>query len=228
MLQYPSAWLQNASLGETIACELRLRIINGTIKTGETISENWVASEFGTSRSPVREALKTLSSEGLIRLERMGAVVVGLDVTDVEELYDVRFLIESFAQQRLAQSDVTGLLGCLQRIVDKMELAMKHNDAVEFSYQDLSFHETIITAANHNRILHLWKSIRPIVMTVMLLTTDEIFSKGEQKLHSVIDKHYTIMKGLESRKRDVIEQVVREYFADSRKTLHSSIPGRTS
>lgn len=72
MLQYPSAWLQNASLGETIACELRLRIINGTIKTGETISENWVASEFGTSRSPVREALKTLSSEGLIRLERMG------------------------------------------------------------------------------------------------------------------------------------------------------------
>lgn len=154
--------------------------------------------------------------------------MVGLDVTDVEELYDVRFLIESFAQQRLTQSDVTGLLGCLQRIVDKMELAMKHNDAVEFSYQDLSFHETIITAANHNRILHLWKSIRPIVMTVMLLTTDEIFSKGEQKLHSVIDKHYTIMKGLESRKRDVIEQVVREYFADSRKTLHSSIPGRTS
>lgn len=180
MLQYPSAWLQNASLGETIACELRLRIINGTIKTGETISENWVASEFGTSRSPVREALKTLSSEGLIRLERMGAVVVGLDVTDVEELYDVRFLIESFAQQRLAQSDVTGLLGCLQRIVDKMELAMKHNDAVEFSYQDLSFHETIITAANHNRILHLWKSIRPIVMTVMLLTTDEIFRKANK------------------------------------------------
>lgn len=225
MLQYPSVWLNNTSLGETIACELRLRIINGTIKTGEVISENWVASEFGTSRSPVREALKTLSNEGLIRLERMGAVVIGLDIADVEELYDVRFLIESFVQQRLAQTDVTELLGSLQRIVDKMELAMKHNDAVEFSYQDLSFHETIITAAEHNRILHLWKSIRPIVMTVMLITTDEIFSKGEQKLHAVIEKHYRIMKGLESQDKKVVELVVREYFADSRKTLHTSIPG---
>lgn len=226
MLQYPSAWLQNASLGETIACELRLRIINGTIKNGEIISENWVASEFGTSRSPVREALKTLSSEGLIRLERMGAVVIGLNITDVEELYDVRFLIESFVQQRLTQTDVEGLLGNLQRIVDKMELAMRHNDAVEFSYQDLSFHEAIIMAVDHNRILHLWKSIRPIVMTVMLITTEEVFSKGEEKLHTVIDKHRTIMKGLESRNRDVVKQVVQDYFADSRKTLHSSISGQ--
>jgi len=223
MLQYPSAWLQNASLGETIACELRLRIINGTIKNGVIISENWVASEFGTSRSPVREALKTLSSEGLIRLERMGAVVIGLNITDVEELYDVRFLIESFVQQRLTQTDVEGLLGNLQRIVDKMELAMRHNDAVEFSYQDLSFHEAIIMAVDHNRILHMWKSIRPIVMTVMLITTEEVFSKGEKKLHTVIDKHRTIMKGLESRNRDVVKQVVQDYFADSRKTLHSSI-----
>ncbi|MBE9915415.1 MULTISPECIES: GntR family transcriptional regulator [Paenibacillus] len=227
-MQYPSAWLQNASLGETIACELRLRIINGTIKTGEIISENWVASEFGTSRSPVREALKTLSNEGLIRLERMGAVVLGLNLTDVEELYDVRYLIESFVQQRLAETEVAGLLANLQRIVDKMELAVKHNDAVEFSYQDLSFHEAIITAAEHNRILHLWKSIRPIVMTVMLITTEEIFSKGETKLHTVIDKHYTIMKGLKSRKKDVVEQVVRDYFADSRKTLHNSIPEQSS
>ncbi|MWV46998.1 FCD domain-containing protein [Paenibacillus sp. HJL G12] len=224
-MQYPSAWLQNASLGETIACELRLRIINGTIKTGEVISENWVAAEFGTSRSPVREALKTLSNEGLIRLERMGAVVIGLHITDVEELYDVRFLIECFVQQRVAQTDVGGLLENLRRIVDKMELAMKHHDAVEFSYQDLSFHEAIIAAADHNRILHLWKSIRPIVMTVMLITTEEIFSKGEQKLHTVIDKHHAIMKGLNSGDKDVVEQVVKEYFADSRKTLHNSIPG---
>lgn len=226
MLQYPSAWLQNASLGETIACELRLRIINGTIKTGEVISENWVASEFGTSRSPVREALKALSGEGLIRLERMGAVVLGLSMDDVEELYDVRFLIESFVQQRLAQTDITELLSHLRRIVDKMELAMKHNDAVEFSYQDLSFHETMITAASHNRILHLWKSIRPIVMTVMLITTEEIFSRGEEKLHTVIEKHHKIMKGLESHSINVVEQVVQDYFADSRKTLHRSIPGQ--
>lgn len=68
MLHYPSAWLLGMSLGEKIASELRLQIINGTIPTGEILSENRIAADFGTSRSPVREAMKSLSNEGLIRL----------------------------------------------------------------------------------------------------------------------------------------------------------------
>ncbi|WP_183587024.1 GntR family transcriptional regulator [Paenibacillus rhizosphaerae] len=222
-MRYPSSWLQGVSLGESIASELRLQIISGRIKPGEIISENRVAADFGTSRSPVREALKSLSSEGLIRLERMGAVVVGLSLTDIVELYDVRFLIESFVQQRLAQMDRDQLLMTLRRIVDRMELAVKHQDAIEFSFQDLSFHEAIITAADHKRILHLWSSIRPIVMTVMLITTEEIFSKGEEKLGSVIGKHLKIMDGLASGDEDEIQKLVQEYFADSRQTLHRSL-----
>lgn len=224
MLRYPSNWLQGVSLGESIACELRLQIVNGSIKPGEIISENRMAADFGTSRSPVREALKLLSSEGLIRLERMGAVVLGLSMTDIIELYDVRYLIESFVQQRLADMAVGPLLETLQRTIDKMDLAVKHNDAVEFSFQDLSFHEAIITAANHKRILHLWNSIRPIVITVMLITTQEIFAEGKQKLNRVIDKHRKMMKGLESQRADVIQKFVQEYFADSRQTLHNSLP----
>ncbi|KAF9134681.1 hypothetical protein BGX30_011798, partial [Mortierella sp. GBA39] len=134
----------------------------------------------------------------LIRLERMGAVVVGLSLTDIVELYDVRFLIESFVQQRLAKMDRDQLLVTLRRIVDRMELAVKHQDAVEFS-------------------------IRPIVMTVMLITTEEIFSKGEAKLGSVIGKHQKIMDGLASGDEDEIQKLVQEYFADSRQTLHRSL-----
>ncbi|CAH8713678.1 GntR family transcriptional regulator [Paenibacillus thiaminolyticus] len=223
-MHYPQEWLQGASLGESIACELRLHIINGTVKPGEIISENRVAADFGTSRSPVREALKTLSNEGLIRLERMGAVVLGLSMKDVEELYDVRFLIESFVQQRLASADQERLIVKLNQIIDKMELAVKYRDVTDFAFQDLSFHEAIIAAAEHNRIMHLWTSIRQIVMTVMLITTEEIFSEGEDKLRTVIEKHRTIVQGLESKDANTIQQVVQAYFADSRRTLHISLP----
>jgi GntR family transcriptional regulator of gluconate operon len=223
-MQYPSAWLQGVSLGESIACELRLQIIKGSIKPGEVISENRIAADFGTSRSPVREALKSLSNEGLIRLERMGAIVLGLSLKDVEELYDVRYVIESFVQQRLASGNQERLIAKLNQIIDKMELAIKYKDVIEFSHQDFSFHEAIIAAVEHKRILHLWKSIRHIVMTVMLITTEEVFSKGEKKLRAVIDKHRTIVKGLESKDETVIQKVVQEYFADSRQTLHNSLP----
>lgn len=224
MLHYPSAWLQGISRGESIAGELRLHIIDGTIKAGDVISENKVATDFGTSRSPVREALKMLSNEGLIRLERMGAVVLGLSRKDVEELYDVRYLIESFAQQRLAGVGGTSLYARLKQIIDKMRVAVKHGDIVDFSYLDFSFHEAIIMEANHARILHLWKSIRQIVLTVMLITTEEVFSQGEAKQNLVIDKHRTILEGLESKDATVIQKVVQDYFADSNITLHSSLP----
>ncbi|GIP22383.1 GntR family transcriptional regulator [Paenibacillus sp. J22TS3] len=224
MMQYPSSWLQGASLGESIACELRLQIIKGTIKVGEVLSENRIAADFGTSRSPVREAMRVLASEGLIRLERMGAVVLGLSLKDVEELYDVRYLIESFVQQRVSVMKLGTLIPSLKMIIDKMELAAKHKDVVDFSYLDLSFHESMVMEADHTRILHLWKSIRHIVMTVMLITTEEVFSKGEDKVQFVIDKHRLLVKGLESKDPKRIQEVVREYFSDSRNTLHHSFP----
>lgn len=222
-MRYPSAWLQGSSLGESIACELRLQIINGTIKQDEKLSENRIAADFNTSRSPVREALKTLSNEGLIRLERMGAVVLGLSMQDLQELYDVRYLIESFAQQRLASVDHESLLANLKQIIDKMELAIKYKDPVEFSHLDFRFHESMIVEAKHTRILHLWRSIRHIVLTVMLMTTDVVFAEGETKLLQVIEKHRVIIQAIESRDVNVIQKVVQEYFADSNVTLHSSI-----
>ncbi|EHB66134.1 MULTISPECIES: GntR family transcriptional regulator [Paenibacillus] len=223
-MKYPSAWLQGASLGEAIASELRLQIISGTIKRGEVISENRIAGEFGTSRSPVREAMKTLSSEGLIQLERMGAVVMGLSLKDVEELYDVRYLIESFVQGEVFARQQPELIRQLRQIVDRMELAAKHVDPIEYSYQDLSFHERIITEANHKRILHLWKSIRPIVMTVMLITTRQVFSGGASKLRYVTDKHIRLIQEMESLDQDRIQTAVQQYFDDSRRTLHLSFP----
>ncbi|MFD1176595.1 GntR family transcriptional regulator [Paenibacillus puldeungensis] len=222
-MQYPSSWLKGSSLGESIAAELRLQIINGTIKPGVVLSENRIAADFGTSRSPVREALKTLSGEGLITLQRMGAVVNGLSLQDIEELYDVRYLIESFAWQRVA-ADPVELISQLEQIVDKMELAGKYHDIVEFAYQDLCFHESIITEAKHTRILHLWTSIRQIVMTVMLITTNDVLSQGEQKIKYVVNKHRKLLRGLESRNNDIILHNVEEYFADSHRTLHTSIP----
>ncbi|KWX74868.1 putative HTH-type transcriptional regulator YdfH [compost metagenome] len=223
-MHYPVTWLQGASLGESIACELRLQIINENIKPGEVLSENRIAADFGTSRSPVREALKSLSGEGLIRLERMGAVVVGLNIKDVKELYDVRYLIESFAQQRLAVNIQDALIQQLEQSIDKMKLAVKHNDYVEFAHQDFSFHEAIVTEANHTRILHLWNSIRYIVMTVILITTEKGFTLGEARMNWVADKHRTVVEALRSGDPETIHKVVQEYFADSGETLIRSLP----
>ncbi|MBQ3410333.1 MAG: gluconate operon transcriptional repressor GntR, partial [Bacillus sp. (in: Bacteria)] len=130
---YPEKWLSKASTGDRVASELRMRIIAGAIESGTILSENKIAADFSVSRSPVREALKLLASENIIRLERMGAVVIGLTEKEIEEIYDVRLLIETFIFERLGKMDTNDLVRELNKIMEMMKIAIKYHDSDEFS-----------------------------------------------------------------------------------------------
>jgi GntR family transcriptional regulator of gluconate operon len=222
-MNYPTSWLNDQSIGERIACEVRLLIIKGDIEAGTVLSENHLAQEFSASRSPVRDALHVLESEGLIRLERMGAVVLGLSDEDVEELYDLRMLVETFVLKKLCKTDQTKLLSELKKVMDKMSLAMDHRDAVEFSYQDLYFHELIVKEANHARMLRLWNSIKPIVLTALLVATSKRFTNHFDEVQKLIDRHQLIIEAIKSKDKEVIDQTIADHFDDTRTTVSTSL-----
>ncbi|NWN81341.1 GntR family transcriptional regulator, partial [Bacillus sp. (in: firmicutes)] len=148
-LLYPEKWLSRASTGVRVACELRMRIISGLIESGTILSENKLAAEFSVSRSPIREALKILASEKIIRLERMGAVVIGLTEKEIGEIYDVRLVMETFVFEQLGRANVDELVTDLSKILEMMKVSIKYKDADEFSFQDVLFHETIVRSINH-------------------------------------------------------------------------------
>lgn len=222
MLKFPELWMKNISLGERIANELRLRILENSINPGEILSENQIARQYGTSRSPVRDALKALSNDGLIRLERMGAVVLGLSLKDLQELYDVREMIEKFAQQRVSGKSMNAMLNLLCKDIDQMELAARYDDHSDFAYYDLTFHETIIRHSGHLRILNLWKGMRPLIMAVILVTTEDVFSHDAAHVEWVIDKHRKVVNAMQTENSEIIEKSVDQYFDDSKRTLNKS------
>ncbi|TDF95947.1 GntR family transcriptional regulator [Paenibacillus piri] len=222
-MQFPAIWLQGDSLGEKISCELRLRIINGTTAPGSVLTENQLAAEFGTSRSPIRDALKIIANEGLIRMERMGAVVIGLKPQDMEELNDVRFLFEGFALQRLADIYDELKVKELGQILDKMELAASHHDPVLFAHYDLLFHETIILSARHTRILYLWNNIRYVILTALLVATEQRFAANKQEIKPMITRHRLILDALASRDAARISRIVQEHFLDTKKSWGESL-----
>lgn len=222
-MEFPSIALKGSSLGEMISSELRLKIINKSIAPGTVLSENSIADEFGTSRSPVREALKELSNEGLIRLERMGAVVLGLSQKDIEELYDVRYLIEKFVIERLSKMDNQDLIKQLNKILDEMIIAAKYNHYIEFTIQDLKFHELMIVAADHKRMIHLWNNIRDIVFAALLVTTKKRFLENSNEIESLIEKHRVLIDSIISKDLEFIKRVVYDHFEDTRETVTNTI-----
>ena len=211
---YPSKWLSKASAGDRVSCELRMRIISGEIESGTILSENKLAADFAVSRSPIREALKILASENIIRLERMGAVVIGLSEKEIEEIYDVRLLIESFVFERIVKIDTNELIKELSKILELMKVAIKYSDADEFSYQDVLFHETIIRAANHSYILMIWNNLKPVMESFILLSMRMRFKEKYEDFTRIIKNHELYIEAIHTKDRDLMSKSLHDNFDD--------------
>ncbi|ADO59295.1 GntR family transcriptional regulator [Paenibacillus polymyxa] len=211
---YPSKWLLKASAGDRVTSELRMRIISGAIESGTILSENKLAADFAVSRSPIREALKILASENIIRLERMGAVVMGLSEKEIEEIYDVRLLIESFVFERLIKMDTHDLAKELSKILEMMKVAVKYSDADEFSYQDVLFHETIIRAVNHSYILMIWNNLKPVMESLILLSMRMRFKEKYEDFSRIVKNHELYIEAIQAKDRDLMIKSLHVNFDD--------------
>lgn len=104
--------LRPRMLYEALADSVRERIFAHELAPGEPIDELKLASAYGVSRTPLREALKVLASEGLVELRmRSGCFVARLDRRDLEQLLDLLDLIESFAVREAARTRGTLSVG---------------------------------------------------------------------------------------------------------------------
>jgi len=209
---YPKKWLVHVSAGERIAAELRMEIISGSIDSGTTLSENQIANKFGASRSPVREAFKVLSSEGLIALERMGAVVVGFSDHDIKEMYDVRVMMELFVLERLMKTDNENLVKRLNQIVEVMNVSVNYEDYEELTLQDLAFHETIIKSINHNRIWIMWSELKPLMECFILLSMRRRFTEAPGDFERIIENHQFIIDAIENKDWELVVQALNRNF----------------
>lgn len=216
---FPLKWIANASTGVRLASELRIRIISGLIPAGTVLSENKLAQEFEVSRSPIREALKTLASENMIRLERMGAVVIGLNEQDIKELYDVRLLIETFVYERILKIDTTELVRELRKIREMMEVAIKYKDADEFSYQDVLFHETVIRSINHSYIYLIWNNAKPVMESLILLSMRMRLEEKVDDFSRILKNHDLYIEAILKKDRDIMVQAMHQNFDDVQGTV---------
>ncbi|MEH7480794.1 GntR family transcriptional regulator, partial [Neobacillus drentensis] len=165
-------------------------------------------------RSPIREALKTLASENLIRLERMGAVVIGFTIKEIVEIYDVRLMIETFVYERLVKLDTNELVKELSKILEMMKIAIKYHDADEFSYQDVLFHETIIRAINHSYITMIWNNAKPVMESLILLAMRARFEEKYDDFPRIVDNHQLYIDAINAKNRDLMILSLHQNFDD--------------
>lgn len=204
---------QNPGIGDYIADDLRLKIVSGEWSDNEKLSENIIAQQYGVSRAPVREAIKLLSYEGLVSTTKQGMVVHGFSEEDLYKLYEVRYMLEWFCFAHLPQSAVGKVVEQLDMVVDKMELALAHQDFQEFSLQDVQFHNSIFEAVDHKYIRLLWENIKGLCQTTLYVGTKKRFEQGDYEFkREVVAQHRNIVDGLRRGDRKQVEVLLKEHF----------------
>jgi DNA-binding GntR family transcriptional regulator len=138
-------------LREAVRDTLRTRIFEGHYAPGTRLVERDLAAEFNVSRLPIREALRMLRQEGLIRdRASRGTEVAGLSAKDVEDLFDVRESLEvlacRLAASRATEEDLKHLAGLL----DDAERFLAKGSVLEAHRANSEFHDAITAIANNN------------------------------------------------------------------------------
>ncbi|HEV7335198.1 MAG TPA: GntR family transcriptional regulator [Bosea sp. (in: a-proteobacteria)] len=141
-----------------LAARLRQEIDQGRWQAGELLRQEQLASEFGVSRIPVREALAQLQSEGLLRIEHYrGARVSWPTPAEIDEIFDLRLLVESDLIARALPRHGERSCRELARLQDQLEDAQ---DRLGWIGGDIAFHEALYRLAERPRSLALYRQLR--------------------------------------------------------------------
>ena len=149
--------------GHQVVEILRSAILHGRFEPGDRLIESALSAELGTSRGPVREALRQLENEGLVMsVPYRGAVVLGVSDEEVQEvLIPIRLTLERYSFARAIEVMTDDDFAELGKQIWLLEEAGKANDLPKLVEADLGFHDIVISASGQQHTVQIWRTIAP-------------------------------------------------------------------
>jgi DNA-binding GntR family transcriptional regulator len=172
---------------------LRGEIVAGRLRPGDRLVEADLARRLGTSRAPVREALRQLEQEGLVTSRPYAITeVMGLTPGEVEEvLVPIRLTVERFAFSSALKELTDDDFEVLEGLITLMREAGRIDDADALAEADLRFHELVIERSGRPHCLQIWRTIEPRVRAYFRRdapahrTPDEVAAEHERLLEAL-------------------------------------------
>ena len=180
---------------QQIAETLRSSIIAGRYEPGERLIETTLSSELGTSRGPVREALRQLENEGLVMsLPYRGAVVLGVSDDEVQGvLIPIRLTLERYSFTRALERLTDDDFAELGKQIWLMEEAGKADDLTKLVEADLCFHEIVITASGQLHTVQIWRTIAPRIRAYFYRY------ERSRSFEETVEEHRILLAALQTR-----------------------------
>ena len=196
-------------LYEDVADRLREQIFSKELAPGSWLDEQSLAAQYGISRTPMREAIKVLASEGLITIKmRRGAYVTEVARKDLEQIFSILSLLEGQAAKETASKATEAELNLLDDLHHRLEKAAADRDLEQFFEINVKFHELIQEIAGNKWMNGVIADLRKVLK---LHRRDSLTSTG--RLQNSLVEHREILRSLLKRDEQAAELAMQRHLA---------------
>jgi len=197
---------------EAVHMTLREAILHGALPAGQPLGEVQLANVFGRSRTPVREAILKLESEGLAaRFPRRGLVVAQITRDEVLEVYAVREMLDGLSARLAALGILPTELDRLVWLNDRLRVAATADDAKAMIRLNIEFHEAICQASRNSLLQEFMRRIHEWVHRF----EDTTMSFPGRGLEAVAE-HKALIDAIRARDPEAAERIARAHMSRAR------------
>ncbi|MDH0365235.1 MULTISPECIES: GntR family transcriptional regulator [Comamonas] len=195
--------------------QLKLRLVAGYYQPGTQLKEEPLAEEFGTSRTPIRAALRKLVEDGLATADTgRGIQVAAWTQWDIEEVFQLRLLLEPYAAQLAAERCTPQILERLESSNAKMQEAISSDTpdmATMVQDANRAFHHTLLEASGSQRLINM---LGTMIDMPVITRSFQLYSRSdmEQSLHH----HRDLTMAVAAKDGDLAKQVMQLHLQMSR------------
>ncbi|MEV0264969.1 GntR family transcriptional regulator [Streptomyces sp. NPDC050617] len=218
--------LRHVSLREQCLAVIRQALVSGEIRSGDIYSAAALAAKLGVSSSPVREAMLTLVNQGLLEpVRNRGFRVVAMSDDDLDEIYDMRLLLEVPATLRAARRARPADLDELSALAAEIESAARDGDVAAFLDADRRFHLTLLALSGNHRLTATIANLRD---QTRLYGLENLAERG--LLPAWADEHRELLSAIAAADEPRLETLIRHHLRHVRgewETTEGRQPGES-
>ena len=200
--------IARASLAQQVADRLRQEIHDTSLRPGDRLDEQELATRLGVSRTPVREALRHLAAQGLVEMRsRRGCSVARLTIEDQRDIFPIMARLEGWVAHLVAAHAGAGDLEALEALHERLERLAAAGDTSRYWDTNYDFHMALQAIAGNRWLQELLGGLRG-----KLNLARHRSLKLPGRIHASLAEHRALMRALRRRRPEEAEAVMREHL----------------
>jgi DNA-binding GntR family transcriptional regulator len=203
------------SLHDELTERLRALITRGDLAPGEKVPEKDLCNQFGVSRTPLREALKVLASEGIVTLRpNRGAMVSALTAEELEEVFPVMGALEALSGEIACKRITDREVQAIRKLHEAMVQHWKNGELQPYFRLNQRIHEAILEATRNDTLKSIYRGL-----SGRILSARYIANMSPRRWAKAVEEHEAILKALDARDGARLSKILKAHLANKLATV---------